>query len=148
MRFDLTVNEFVAELYHNRELVVFDADTWRPYCHVKDFARLIWRVLNCPNDKVSLNIFNAGSEENNLTKRQIVELIQKHCSRGSVKYQEDGADPRNYRVDFKKIKNVFNFEAKYNVESGIKELLKAFDEGMFKNLHLEKNLYGNYEILS
>ena len=41
MRFDLTVNQFTRSMLLNDELVVFDADTWRPYCHVIDFARLI-----------------------------------------------------------------------------------------------------------
>ena len=45
MRFDLTVNEFTREVAEGNELVVYDAHTWRPYCHVRDFARLIGRVL-------------------------------------------------------------------------------------------------------
>ena len=45
MRFDLTVNEFVKELYEKGEILVYDADTWRPYCHVNDFARLVRIVL-------------------------------------------------------------------------------------------------------
>ena len=45
MRFDLTVNEFTRELAIGNELLVFDADTWRPYCHVRDFSRLIAKVL-------------------------------------------------------------------------------------------------------
>ena len=38
MRFDLTVNQFTKELKLNKKLQVFDENTWRPYCHVKDFA--------------------------------------------------------------------------------------------------------------
>ena len=41
MRFDLTINEFVKDLFLYKEVKVYDENTWRPYCHVKDFARLI-----------------------------------------------------------------------------------------------------------
>ena len=35
MRFDLTISEFVREVWSGRELLVYDPDTWRPYCHVE-----------------------------------------------------------------------------------------------------------------
>ena len=39
MRFDLTVNQFVREIYLNKKIEVYDPYTWRPYCHVKDLQR-------------------------------------------------------------------------------------------------------------
>jgi nucleoside-diphosphate-sugar epimerase len=75
MRFDLTVNEFVRELHLGKELVVFDAKTWRPYCHVKDFARAVEQVLSAPVNTVDFEVFNVGCEENNFTKLMIVEEI-------------------------------------------------------------------------
>ena len=41
MRFDLSVNEFVKDIFDGKTLDVYDADTWRPYCHVRDFAEII-----------------------------------------------------------------------------------------------------------
>ena len=34
-------------------MLVYDPETWRPYCHVRDFAEVIRRVLEAPagNDK-------------------------------------------------------------------------------------------------
>ena len=52
MRFDLTVSEFTRDLAMGNDLLVFDAETWRPYCHVGDFARLIKMVLEAPQEKV------------------------------------------------------------------------------------------------
>ena len=49
MRLDLTINEFIYEMIHKKELLVYDPDTWRPYCHVLDFARLIHNVINDEN---------------------------------------------------------------------------------------------------
>ena len=48
MRFDLTVSEFTRELALGDELEVYDADTWRPYCHVADISEAIMAVLAAP----------------------------------------------------------------------------------------------------
>ena len=73
MRFDLTVSEFTRELYLGRELLVFDAYTWRPYCHVKDLSAAIRRVLEAKQDRVHFEVFNVGGESNNFTKQMIVD---------------------------------------------------------------------------
>ena len=56
-------------------LEVYDPNTWRPYCHVKIFARIIFSVLNEEKNKLNFEIFNCGSDENNYRKKDIVELI-------------------------------------------------------------------------
>ena len=67
---DLTVNEFTKELMLNNDLEIFDADTWRPYCHVIDFSRLIYSVVTAEINTKYFEVFNVGSDENNYTKRQ------------------------------------------------------------------------------
>ena len=83
-------------------MLVYDADTWRPYCHVRDFARLIVKILEAPKQLVANQVFNAGGEVNNFTKKMIVDEILNHVPNAKVRYQEHGNDPRNYRVNFKK----------------------------------------------
>ena len=65
MRFDLTINEFVKTLYEKKDLEVYDSDTWRPYCHVNDFAKIIDIIFNSNKKRVNFSVFNAGSSENN-----------------------------------------------------------------------------------
>ena len=60
MRFDLTVNQFTKELFNKNPLNIYDENTWRPYCHVKDFSRLIEIVLNEKKEKLNFQIFNSG----------------------------------------------------------------------------------------
>ena len=45
MRFDLTVNEFTRNQIYQKEIDIYDENTWRPYCHVKDFSRVIRKIL-------------------------------------------------------------------------------------------------------
>ena len=51
MRFDLTINQFVREIYLNKKIEVYDPYTWRPYCHVKDFANIIFQIVSKENVK-------------------------------------------------------------------------------------------------
>jgi nucleoside-diphosphate-sugar epimerase len=146
MRFDLTVAEFVHEMFLGRELVVYDADTWRPYCHVADFAELIRRVLEAPVDKVDFQVFNAGGDANNLTKRSLVDEILQHLPAATVRYQEHGLDPRNYRVDFARVRETLLFEPVYGVSDGIRELLSALRQRLFDGVDAAPQFYGNRTI--
>ena len=146
MRFDLTVNEFTREMALGRDLLIFDADTWRPYCHVKDFARLIQKVLEAPVEKVGFEVFNAGGEVNNFTKQGIVDLIKKFTPDARIRYQDHGSDPRNYRVDFSKVRKVLDFQPEYSVEDGVIELLNAINGHVFDRADLMKNYHGNFEV--
>jgi nucleoside-diphosphate-sugar epimerase len=51
MRFDLTVNEFTAEMLLKKHLVVFGEQFWRPYIHVRDAAHAIIMLLNAEPGK-------------------------------------------------------------------------------------------------
>ena len=127
---------------------VYDADTWRPYCHVRDFAHLIERVLIMEIKKTDYQIFNAGGDSNNLTKRNIVDLIQKYIPNLTVKYVDGGTDPRNYIVDFSKVKKVLFFEPSWSVNDGIKELINFLENGLYNDVEIDKNFYGNYQIIN
>ena len=65
---------------------------------------------------------------------------------GKVKYQTHGSDPRNYKVNFNKVKSVFGFEPKYTVQDGIDELIDAIDNHIFDHVDKNRNFHGNYEI--
>ena len=146
MRFDLTISEFTYQLALGNELVVYDADTWRPYCHVEDFARLIQKVIESPVEKVSFEVFNAGSDVNNATKKMIVDMIISEIPDGRVKYQDHGSDPRNYRVNFDKVRSTLDFEVKKTINDGISELLEKINHHIFDNINNNISFYGNYEI--
>ncbi len=146
MRFDLSVSEFVRDLYFGKELVVFDEHTWRPYCHVRDFARLIDLVIKADKSKVNFEVFNAGGEVNNFTKKMIVDTIASYIPDAQIKYGANGSDPRNYKVSFKKVKDTLGFEPRFTVKDGIEELIEAFKIGVYNDSIDNKNRYGNYEI--
>ena len=144
MRFDLTISQFTRDLYMKKELLVFDENTWRPYCHVNDFARLIELVFKAKKELIDFEIFNAGGTDNNYTKKMIVEALLEKIPNCHINYNQNDSDPRNYRVDFTKVKKQLNFTPKYNLNFGIEELLAAFEKGKYLS---EDNIkYGNYKL--
>ncbi len=146
MRFDLSVNEFVYDAYTKKNLEIYDPDTWRPYCHVKDFANLIELVINSPIKLTDGEIFNAGGDANNFTKRNLVELISTHVEDLKINYVSGGNDPRNYIVNFTKVNETLGFKPTVSVESGILEIIEYLKKGIFHDYETNKNFYGNYLI--
>ena len=77
MRFDLTVNEFVKTAFFDEDLEIYHGNTYRPYCHVKDFGRIIDKMIEAPTKKINDEIFNCGSNKNNFSKIQISNFLKK-----------------------------------------------------------------------
>lgn len=146
MRFDLSVNEFVREMYLGADLVVYDHDTWRPYCHVLDFSQALMKVIEAPQSDVAFQVFNAGSEKNNYTKKMIIDEIVGFTPNAKITYQKHGTDPRNYRVDFSKIRETLGFEAEYTIYDGIKEIINGLENKLFDDVEARRNFYGNYHL--
>jgi nucleoside-diphosphate-sugar epimerase len=145
MRFDLTVSEFVRGLALGERLVVYDKDTWRPYCHVKDISRAIIRVLEAPRELVDGEVFNVGDDRENLTKQMIVELVARHVP-VNVEYQAGDKDPRNYRVSFAKIRTRLGFAARHLVGDYVPPLIDAVKGGLYRTAGPTLSHYGNYDV--
>lgn len=146
MRFDLTVGEFTRDLFETGALEVYDADTWRPYCHVRDFARALIRVLEAPVGDVAFEVFNAGGDVNNYTKEMIVGEVCRFFPEARVKFVAGGTDRRNYKVDFGKIRRVLHFEPVFTVPDGVRELVQALKDGFFPDYHDNLDFYRNNTI--
>lgn len=133
VRFDLTVNEFTKELAMGRELVVFGEQFWRPYCHVVDLSRGVLSVFNADMQKVEFNVFNIGDTSENYQKKMIVDEIKKQIPSAKIKYVKRDEDPRDYRVNFDKIKNELGFNITKTVPEGISQTIKVIQDGFLNN---------------
>jgi nucleoside-diphosphate-sugar epimerase len=145
MRFDLTVNEFARAIASGVKLDVYDKDTWRPYCHVRDICQAIISVLRAPDDVVSGEIFNVGADENNLTKEQIVEEVLRHVA-GDVRFVDGGGDRRNYRVSFAKIRDTLGFRARFGLPAVVPQMVRAIRCGLYRDDAGAPDRYGNYAV--
>jgi len=146
MRFDLTVSEFTRELMLERELLVYDENTWRPYCHVSDISDAIVMALKADKETVSGEVFNVGSDTENYTKKMLVDIMSKKIPGTRIKIKEGGGDPRNYRVSFDKVRRALGFEIEYNVSTTIEYLTEAIRSGLYDDVESRKEYYGNYHL--
>jgi len=133
MRFDLTVNEFIKEVTIGKELQIFGEQFWRPYCHVNDLAKACILVLESLSEKVRKNVFGVGNNHENYQKKMIAHEILKIIPEALIKYVHRTEDPRDYRVDFTKIKNVLGFEITKRVSDGMMEIFRALKDGIIRN---------------
>lgn len=131
MRFDLTVNEFARDAFHKKELKVFGEQFWRPYCNTADLAKACMKVLEASPEKVARQVFNVGANGENYTKKMIVELLQTRIPDLKVEYVHKTEDPRDYKVSFKKISSVLDFQPSKSVPFGLTEIVEGLRLGVF-----------------
>lgn len=135
MRFDLTVNEFAAELALNGRLEVYGEQFWRPYIHVCDAARAVRRVLDAPAETVADEVFNAGDTKENYRKQDLVDILRERLPQElEIEFVKIAEDPRDYRVSFAKIEQALDFRASRTVSQGIDEVLDAVGKNVFEDI--------------
>lgn len=134
-RFDLTVNEFTRELLLGRKLEVYGERFWRPYCHASDLARACVMALQAELPAIAYQALNVGDTSENYQKKTLVELILNELPRmhDRVSYIHRDDDPRDYRVNCKKIKTQLGFSISKRVPDGIREIILAIDSGLIEN---------------
>ena len=147
MRFDLTISEFARTLAIGAELVVYDADTWRPYCHIADISKAISAILKAPRENVCGEVFNVGHSDENYTKRMVVAAVQEYLGgSGRVSFTEGGVDARNYKVSFEKIKARLGFEPDHRIPVYVGRLIEAIRAGAYADVDSRTTFYGNHSI--
>ncbi|HRN80123.1 MAG TPA: NAD(P)-dependent oxidoreductase [Ferruginibacter sp.] len=138
IRFDLTVNEFTRNAAIHGEQEIWGAQFWRPYCHVDDLARSVVLVLESDESKVRANVFNVGSTEENYNKGMIIEEVCKVVPDTKVHYVDSAEDPRDYRVNFDKIKNELGYTITKTVPDGVREMYTLLKTGIVTDPFAEK----------
>jgi len=138
-RFDLLVNSFTYEALFDKELMVFGANTWRPYIHVADMSQVLLQVLGANKNNVGKQIFNAGTTCENYKKEEVVRMIEKALPDIKAHYSDSVDDVRNYKVDFTKIEQAIDFKPTLTVQNGIDELIFCFRTGVLSKTDFESN---------
>jgi len=145
-RFDLVVNLRAAKAMVDGKITVIGKDQWRPFLHVHDAWRAVLLALEARTEQLSDAVFNVGSDEQNYTLGKIGELIRGMVPTAELICTESEADRRNYRVDFRRIRTVLNFEPEWTLEAGIQQVVRAIRSGEVIDYHHPK--YSNVKFLS
>ena len=100
---------------------------------------IIRKILTSPFEKVKGNIFNAGSDAQNYTKKDVVEILKKVAPKVKAKYIDSVHDRRDYKVNFEKLRKTLGFNPTRTVEYGFKELINSFKRGLLTKYDFDAN---------
>jgi nucleoside-diphosphate-sugar epimerase len=130
MRFDLAINGMTLGFYKNGKIPIMrDGKQWRPFVHVRDTSNAFIRVIEADLELVNGQIFNVGSNQQNIQIFDLAKLIAESINL-PFNYEWYGSpDKRSYRVDFNKIKETLNFKPELTPREGAKEIFDALKEG-------------------
>ncbi len=134
-RFDLIVNQFVLEAFAKRELIIYQRGYSRSFIHLQDVVRGIILGLDADVEKVRGQVYNLGTDDGNLTKDEIVNLVLKRLPETHIHYKDltFGGDMRDITVSFEKIKRELGFDAILTADEGVREVLYALQSGLIKD---------------
>jgi nucleoside-diphosphate-sugar epimerase len=143
-RFDLVVNLLAAKAVQDGEVGIFGGQQWRPLVHVRDVAEAIVLTLQAPPNNVRGQIFNVGCNEQNYQIADLGLIIREAMPTALVVTQPE-EDDRSYRVRFDRIQNKLNFQPRYTVRDGIREIIDAFATGRITDYRDPR--YSNFRFL-
>jgi len=124
MRHDLMVNDFAYKAIVDRSLILFAGDTKRTFIHINDAIRAyIFAMDN--SDVMKGGIYNVGSNDMNLSKKEIASSIAKYAKFELIESTLPDYDKRNFEISFNKI-NKIGFTTKYTLDDGILDLIKVY----------------------
>lgn len=134
-RLDLLVNDFVYRAFHDRTVVLFEANFKRNYLHIDDAVDGFRFALS--NSHLAGECFNLGLSSANLSKLDLCEIIKSKLPQFVYIESEIGQDidKRNYIVSNDKLAKA-GFEARHSLELGITQLIAAMPL-------LKKNQFAN-----
>ncbi|HEX5590927.1 MAG TPA: SDR family oxidoreductase [Candidatus Limnocylindrales bacterium] len=132
-RFDLAVNGLAGRAVVDGRIVVQGGGQWRPFVHVADVASLLLETLEMPVERVSGEIFNLGSNDQNHTIGGIAEIVRDTVPETVVEIAPID-DHRNYRVAFDKVLDVLGFRASHTVRDGVREIVHAIEAGQIADI--------------
>jgi len=125
MRFDIAVNEMVLELYKTNKITVRGKTNQRPFLHLKDVVNAYKLFLQAPKEKISGQIFNVGTDEQNYKIGDLAQEVANAIDENCTLELGDNKDHRSYFTSFKKIQKTFSFKTEFDVGFGAREMYSA-----------------------
>ena len=133
LRLDLVINNLVGSAVSTGKIkLLSDGTAWRPLLHVEDMADAFIKCVESPIEQVSGEIFNVGSNDDNVTVLQIAEKILKIIPNSEIEIAKNSnKDSRSYKVNFDKIFQKLGYKTKWNLGDGIKYIYEEMKNEKF-----------------
>ncbi len=133
MRFDISLNSMVLNKFQGKKIQLMrDGNQKRPIIHVKDTARAFIEVMEADPEKVSGEIFNVGSNDQNFRLYDLVKLVSDTLG-VPMEFDWYGfPDYRSYTVSFDKISKQLGYKVEHPPREGVKEVYGHLQDGIIK----------------
>lgn len=143
-RFDIVVNLLTAKAVCEGRITVFGGEQWRPFVHVSDGCDAIIRCLDADPSLVAGQVFNVGSDDQNLSVAELARLVAGIVPGAEVSYEKAAPVEANYRVSFNKIEERLGFRAARSIADGVAEIKEAIESG---SIDYTEARYSNHQSL-
>ena len=130
MRFDLVINLLTREAATGGAAKIFSGEQWRPLVHVQDAARAFAQTLSAPPEVVANEIFNVGSNAQNVQFKDLARLLLEALPQANIETVPQPPDLRDYHVCFDKISKALGFKPNFTLQAGIAEIRDALASGL------------------
>ena len=140
LRIDLVANNLLASALAYGEIrIQSDGTPWRPLVHCRDVARAFVAFAEAPRDAIHAKALNVGANEENHQVRDVAAQVERLMPSARVTFTgEVGADPRNYRVRFDRLRAALpEFRLDYTLASGMEELFRRLRDRGFGKAEFE-----------
>jgi nucleoside-diphosphate-sugar epimerase len=125
-RLDLVTNHFCYKALVDNEITIHgQGQQYRSLIHVRDVANALVESMEAPRYMRDRKLFHVGEETNNVTVRQIGEMVNKYVPEAELVFTDAAdSDRRDYRISCQRIRNTLGWQAKIGVEEGIREVVE------------------------
>ena len=130
MRFDLVVNTMTMKAFSEGKIRVFGGRQWRPLLSVQDAADAYVHCLEADISRVGNQVFNVGSDTQNYQIEDIAWIIASTLGGVDVQHDHKSLDVRDYRVNFKKVRDVLGFQATDTVAAASRTIYSRLQQGL------------------
>ncbi len=136
-RLDLSVNILTNFAVNKGKITVFGGQQKRPNLHIRDMCAAYQLMIEAPTEKIAGETFNIGFQ--NLKIIEIAEVVkavveQEFPDRAPIEIEiTDTDDIRSYHINSDKIRRVLGFSPRFTVEDAVRDLCKAFRDGLLPN---------------
>ena len=126
MRFDLAINGMTLGLFKNGTIPVLrNGEQWRPMVHVRDTSRAFVKVLESDPAMSNGQIFNVGSDDQNLQILPLASQVAEAVSRTFHFAWYGTPDDRSYRVSFQKITSTLGYRTELTPSDAARDIYDA-----------------------
>jgi len=138
LRLDTLINEFVFKAVKYKYLEVYNPNFARTFIHVKDLAKAIIMMIE-KFDEFRNQTVNVGSNNMNVTKKQIANLIKSKIDfKLKIVSGRHDSDKRNFIVNYDKVEGK-GFKTEVFLSDGLDEMIREFktlkDNPYFYNIN-------------